>query len=109
MVGLEQCPIRHVLGHQTKGYQLFHEQQTTIVALIRGGEPIASGVNDVFPLAMFVHARDTDNIKLHYLQGQLIVILVDSVVNTGKTIIEFVQHVRKLHATIYIVVVAGVI
>ena len=109
VVGLEQCPIRHVLDHETKGYQLFHEQQTTIVALMRGGEPMASGVNDVFPLAMFVHARDADDIKLHHLQGQLTVILVDSVVNTGKTIVEFVQHVRKLHATIRIVVVAGVV
>ena len=109
VMGLEQCPIRHVLGHQTKGYQLFHEQQTTIVALMRGGEPMASGVNDAFPLAMFVHARDADDVKLHHLQGQLTVILVDSVVNTGKTIVGFVQHVRKLHATIRIVVVAGVV
>ena len=76
---------------------------------MRGGEPMASGVNDVFPLAMFVYARDTNDIKLHHLQGQLTVILVDSVVNTGKTIIEFVQHVRKLYATIHIVIVAGVI
>ena len=109
VMGLEQSPIRHVLGHQTGGYQLFHEQQTTIVALMRGGEPMAFGVSDAFPLAMFVHASDTDDIKLHHLQGQLTVILVDSVVNTGKTIVEFVQHVRKLHATIRIVVVAGVV
>ena len=109
VIGLEQSPIRHVLGHQTRGYQLFHEQQTTIVALMRGGEPMAFGVNDAFPLAMFVHASDADDIKLHHLQGQLTVILVDSVVNTGKTIVEFVQHVRKLDATIRIVVVAGVV
>ena len=109
VVGLEKCPIRHVLGNQTRGYQLSHEQQTTIVALMRGGEPMAFGVNDAFPLAMFVHARDADDIKLHHLQGQLTVILVDSVVNTGKTVVEFVQHVRKLHATIRIVVVAGVV
>ena len=109
VIGLEPSPIRHVLGHPTSGYQLFHEQQTTIVALMRGGEPMASGVNDAFPLTMFVYARDADDIKLHHLQGQLTVILVDSVVNTGKTIIEFVQHVRRLHATIRIVVVAGVV
>lgn len=109
VIGLEQSPIRHVLGHQTRGYQLFHEQQTTIVALMRGGEPMASGVNDAFPLAMFVHASDADDVKLHHLQGQLTVILVDSVINTGKTIVEFVQHVRKLHATIRIVVVSGVV
>ena len=109
VIGLEQCPIQHVLGRETRGYRLLHEQQTTIVALMRGGEPMALGVNDAFPLAMFVHARDGDDIKLHHLQGQHTVILVDSVVNTGKTIVEFVERVRKLHATIRIVIVAGVV
>ena len=109
VIGLEQSPIQHVLGHKTRGFRLLHEQQTTIVALMRGGEPMASGVNDVFPLAMFVHAKDPDDIKLHHLSGQLTIILVDSVVNTGKTIVECVQHVRKLHAAIRIVVVAGIV
>lgn len=109
VIGLEPCPIRHVQGQQTSGFQLYHEQQTTVVALMRGGEPMALGVNDAFPLAMFVHASDTDDLKLHHLEGQLTVILVDSVVNTGKTIVEFVEHVRKLHVTIRIVVVAGVV
>ena len=70
---------------------------------------MASSVNDAFPLAMFVHASDADDIRLHHLRGQLTVILVDSIVNTGKTIVEFVQHVRKLHALIRIVVIAGVV
>ncbi len=109
VIGLEPCPIRHVLGQQTSGFQLYHERQTTVVALMRGGEPMALGVNDAFPLAMFVHASDADDLKLHHLEGQLTVILVDSVVNTGKTVVEFVEHVRKLHATIRIVVVAGVV
>ena len=109
VIGIEPCPIEHVLGKITSGFQLFHEQQTTIVALMRGGEPMALGVNDAFPSAMFVHASDPENLKPHHLEGQITVILVDSVVNTGKTIVEFVQHVRKLHATIRIVVVAGVV
>lgn len=109
LIGLEHSPIQHVLGRLTRGYQLFHEQQTTIVALMRGGEPMAFGVNEAFPRAMFVHARDAEDIKPHHLEGQLTVILVDSVVNTGKTIVEFVQHVCKLHATIRIVVIAGVV
>ncbi len=70
---------------------------------------MAFGVNEAFPRAMLVHANSADQIKLHHLQGQLTVILVDSVVNTGKTIIDFVQHVRQLHATIRIVIVAGVV
>ncbi|KAL8730832.1 MAG: hypothetical protein Q9166_003758 [cf. Caloplaca sp. 2 TL-2023] len=109
VVGLEQSSIQHVLGRQTKGHQLHHEEQTTIVALMRGGEPMAFGVNDAFPLAMFVHAKDVNDVKFHHLEGQLTLILVDSVINTGKTIINFVKHVRKLHASIKIVVVAGVI
>ena len=34
---------------------------------------------------------------------------MDSVVNTDKTIVKFVQHVRKLYTTIRIVVVIGII
>ena len=108
VVGLEKCPIQHVLGHPSQGYQLLHEKQTTIVALMRGGKPMAYGVNDAFPLAMFVHAKDVNDLKPHHLEGQLTVILVDSIINTGKTVIEFVEHVRELHATIRIVIVAGV-
>ena len=109
VIGLEPKPIQHVLGRPTMGYQLFHEQQTTIVALMRGGEPMASGVSNAFPLAMYVHAREAEDLKEHHLEGKVTVILVDSVVNTGKSIAEFVNHIRKLHATIRIVIVAGVV
>jgi len=108
IVGLERYRIPHVQGYHTDGHRLLHEQQTTIVALMRGGEAMAFGVNDVFPLAMFVHAGRPEDIMLHHLQRQTTVVLVDSVVNSGKTVVEFVQHIRKLHSTIRIVVVAGV-
>lgn len=109
LIGLEEYPITHVQSHQTSGYRLFHEQQTSIVALMRGGEAMAFGVSDVFPLAMFVHASHPEDIKVHHLRGQHTVILVDSVVNTGKTVVQFVRKIRNLHATIHIVVVAGVV
>ena len=109
VIGIEEYPIAHVQGNPTSGYRLFHEQQISIVALMRGGEPMALGVNDALPLAMFVHASRPEDIMLHHLQGQLTVVLVDSVVNSGKTVVQFVQHVRNLHATIRIVVIAGVI
>jgi len=108
VIGMEEYPIPHVQGHQTSGHRLLHEQQTTIVALMRGGEAMALGVNDAFPLAMFVHASRADDIKQHHLRGQRTVVLVDSVVNSGETVVEFVQHVRSLHSAIHIVVVAGV-
>ena len=109
VIDIEPCPIQHVQGHFLSGYQLFHEKQTTIVALMRGGEPMALGVSDAFPRAMFVHASDPEDLQPHHLEGQITVVLVDSVVNTGETIVKFVQHVRQLHATIRIVVVAGVV
>ncbi|OCK85219.1 hypothetical protein K432DRAFT_400421 [Lepidopterella palustris CBS 459.81] len=107
-IGVEEYTIPHVQGHDTGGYRLFHEQQTSIVALMRGGEAMALGVYEAFQRAMFVHATLPKDIMLHHLQGQLTVLLVDSVVNSGKTVVEFVQHIRNLHATIRIVVVTGV-
>lgn len=108
VIGIEEYPITHVQGHQTSGYRLLHERQTSIVALMRGGEAMARGVSDAFPLAMLVHASGPDDIKLHHLQGRLTVVLVDSVVNSGKTVMRFVRRVRKFHASIRIVVVVGV-
>ncbi|KAL8655506.1 MAG: hypothetical protein Q9226_003017 [Calogaya cf. arnoldii] len=110
IIGLEQRPIQHVLGSETRGYQLQHEKKTTIVALMRGGEPMAFGVNDAFPHAMLVHAKDPGHVKTHHLAGQLTLILVDSVINTGKAIVDFIGYIRNnVHATIHIVVVAGVV
>ena len=109
MLGIEKCQIKHVLGRTTMGYRLLHEQQTLIVALMRGGEPMAYGVNEVFPLAMLLHARRPEDIKPHHIQGMINVVLVDSVVNTGKSVIEFLQYLRSMHATIRIVIVAGVL
>lgn len=36
-------------------------------------------------------------------------VLSDSVVNSGKTVVSFVQHIHSLHATIQIVIVTGVV
>jgi uracil phosphoribosyltransferase/phosphoserine phosphatase/adenylylsulfate kinase-like enzyme len=108
-IGLEEYRIQHVQGGPAIGYRLLDEQRTSIVALMRGGEPMALGINDAFPLAMFIHAGQPADVKLHHLRGQLTLVLVDSVVNSGKTIVEFVRHVRSLHPTIRIVIVAGVV
>ncbi|KAH6664455.1 uracil phosphoribosyltransferase-domain-containing protein [Halenospora varia] len=109
MIGVEECPIPHVQGHQISGYRLCHEKTTSIVALMRGGEAMAFGVNEAFPCAMFVHAKRPEDIEPSHLLQQRTIVLVDSVVNSGKTVVNFVQHIRSLHATIRIVVVAGVV
>lgn len=109
VIGIEECPVTHVLGHNTTGHRLRYEQQTTIVALMRAGEPMADGVNDAFPLAMFVHAKRPEDIQSHHLKGKAQVILVDAVVNSGKTAMEFVETIRTIDANIHIVFVAGVV
>ncbi|KAF2475228.1 uncharacterized protein BDR25DRAFT_382102 [Lindgomyces ingoldianus] len=109
IIGLEECTISHVLGVRAIGYRLLYEQKTLIVALMRGGEPMAFGVNDAFPLAAFKHADATTDLQLEHIQGMYSVILVDCVVNSGSTVIRFVKRVRELNATIRIVVVAGVV
>ncbi|GES63612.1 hypothetical protein ATEIFO6365_0007029900 [Aspergillus terreus] len=109
LIGVEPCDILHVQGHTTNGFRLAREERTLIVALMRGGEPMAFGINDAFPRAMFLHASTPDDVQSHHLLGLSAVVLVDSVVNNGKTVVSFVQHIRSLDANVRIVVAAGVV
>ncbi|ROT41664.1 hypothetical protein SODALDRAFT_125524 [Sodiomyces alkalinus F11] len=109
VIGLEESPIPHVQGYETTGFRLRDEEKTLIVPLMRGGEPMALGVNDAFPGAMFLHAARPEDVKREHLEDLRTVILVDSVINTGKSISEFVKHVSKQREDLRIVVVAGVL
>ncbi|KAB8290825.1 hypothetical protein EYC80_008462 [Monilinia laxa] len=109
VLGIEQYLVPHVQGHTASGFRVLHEYQTLIVALMRGGEPMAFGVSEALPLATYLHAKDAEDIKATHGKGQRNVVLVDSVANSGKTMVEFAEHIRKLHATIRIVVVADVV
>lgn len=108
-IGLESYEIPHVQGGYKEGHCLESEKMTTIVPLMRGGGPMAEGINEVFPLAMLVHASNSADLKLHHVEQQENIILVDSVINSGKSILGFIEHVRKLDATIRIVIVANVV
>lgn len=107
--GVEHVPIPHVQGHETDGYRLRCEKQTLIIALMRGGEPMASGVLKALPLAQFLHASDVKDIKDHLITRNRQVLLVDSVINSGRTVVEFVRHIRKIDEDIPIVIIAGVV
>jgi uracil phosphoribosyltransferase/adenylate kinase/phosphoserine phosphatase len=109
IIGLESSPIKHVLGHSTTGSRLFQEMQTLIVSLMRGGDPMASGVSEAFPRAMYVHIKEPEDLKHHHLEGRTQVLLVDSVVNTGKSVLDCVKAIGLLNQHIRVVIVAGVI
>ncbi|KAK1961849.1 uracil phosphoribosyltransferase [Colletotrichum sublineola] len=108
-LGVEEYPIAHVQGRITDGYRLLDEDSTVVVALMRGGEPMALGVSEVFPRAMFLHASGPSDLNPENLTGKKTVLLVDSVINSGKTIVEFVERIRRLGTIKRVVVVAGVV
>lgn len=109
VVGIDEYNIPHVQGNTTMGHRIRHERKTTIVALMRGGEPMAEGVNQALPGAMFLHAKQPVEVTPIHVRGQWTVVLVDSVVNSGKSMVEFVQRIRSFDPTIPIVAVAGVV
>jgi uracil phosphoribosyltransferase len=109
IIGTEKFPIQHVQGTHTDGYRIFHEKNTLIVALMRGGESMALGVSDAMPLAGFLHAKLPTDMTPEHLQPLVNIILVDSIINSGKTMNEFLRHIRQIYNTVNIVVVAGVI
>lgn len=109
LIGLEEYGIPHVQGHSATGHRLRNEHRTSVVAFMRGGEAMAFGISDVFLKAMFIHASCADDIKLHHVQGQATVVLVDSVANSGKTLIEFIKRVGCLDAKVHIVIVVRVV
>jgi hypothetical protein len=51
--------------------------------------------------------KKPEELNNEHVKGQKAVLLVDSVVNSGKSVEEFVQHIRALNSTIRIVVIAG--
>lgn len=108
-VGLEEYPICHVQGYLTRASRLRDEHRTLIIAPMRGGEPMAFGINDALPSAMFIHAKAPEDVLKQHADGKQIVTLVDSVESSGKTMVKFVRHIRTLHPTIRIIIVAGVV
>ena len=100
VIGFEKFLIPHVQGHNVGGSRLLHESQTLIAALMQGGKPMAFDVNDVFPRAMFLHADHNEDITSELLKDRRSIILVDLVINSGKSILQFVEHICNLHATV---------
>jgi hypothetical protein len=76
---------------------------------MRGGEPLADGVNEAMPKARLYHAKKPEDIVLKQLAGHNTVLLVDVVINTGKSVAEMITRVDELDKDIRIILLAGVI
>jgi uracil phosphoribosyltransferase len=109
LLGVEEYMIPHVQGYQASGFRIADQDKTLVVALMRGGEPMALGVNDILPIASFLYANRPDDLQPKHVVEMSTVILVDSVVNSGRTIIDFVSRLKNLCETVRIVVISGVV
>ncbi|OQO04047.1 hypothetical protein B0A48_10690 [Cryoendolithus antarcticus] len=98
-------------AHEQIGRYLATEyvSEILIVPLIRGGEPMAMGVSNVFSEVMFLQAKSPADMTLKHLNQCKAVILLASVVNSGASIAEFVTHIRARRVSVPVVVVAGVV
>ncbi|KAL1792619.1 hypothetical protein ACET3X_009126 [Alternaria dauci] len=109
ILGLEEVSIPHVQGNETSGHRFRHEKATIIIPLMRGGEPMAFGVSEAMPRAAFCHAKQFSDItNTDIFKGKRSVVLVDSVINSGKSLVDFITPLRDLCPRIRIVVVTGV-
>jgi len=70
---------------------------------------MAFGVSKALPAAGFVHAKKFGEIDPGNFKDKHTVVLVDSVINTGRSIIEFVKPLTKRYPKIRVVVITGVI
>ncbi len=96
-LGCEPVPIQHVLGHAAEGHRAAGARATTIVALMRGGLPMAMGVAESFPEAAVVLARDVEaDLTGRHVRPGGVVIIVDSVINNGTSVRQAVRHVAAL-------------
>jgi uracil phosphoribosyltransferase/phosphoserine phosphatase/adenylate kinase len=109
IVGVEEIDITHVQGQRTDGYRFRHESSTMIIPMMRGGEPMAFGVSRAFQTASFVHAKKYEDIEKNRFIGKRTVILVDSVINKGKSVFDFMGELRKEHPALRVIVLTGVV
>lgn len=90
---LTETDIKHVQGIKT-GSELAHKNDIVIFALMRAGLYAAEGVRSAFTESQFFPVSEIDNNDLE----NKIIIVVDAVINTGKSIEKAIDHIRKSKA-----------
>ena len=93
---LKEIQINHVQGIKT-GFNLDNPNNITIIAMLRAGYPAAHGIRQIFPESSFIMAdKDFDPLKEDPAIADKTVIVVDSVINTGKSIRSILNKLIEL-------------
>lgn len=112
--GLEKYDIITEENKRSKAYRIRNEDKTVIVSCMRAGDPVAQGVFEALPSAVYIHAHEPEHLEKRKPKKAVMeaktVLLCDVVVNNGTTMLEFIQCVwEKLNKTARIVMMAGVV
>lgn len=100
LLPLEPCQIEHPQGVRT-GMRIAGESDVVILSFLRAGLYVTEGVREVLQLAAVCHVSPTrehglDEAVLRSLPSLAgrVVIVVDSVINTGATLLPVLEQVR---------------
>jgi uracil phosphoribosyltransferase len=92
---LVENEIHHVQGIK-KGVELLDKNNIVIISLLRAGLYAAEGVRSVFTDSMFIlESNDIEKISEKYDFQNKIIIIVDAVVNTGKSMLKIIEKLQK--------------
>lgn len=76
---------------------------------MRGGEPMALGVSKAIPRAAFCYAKEfTDITNTDISNGKHDLVLIESVINSGKSLIDSITPLWESYPSVRIIVVTGV-
>jgi uracil phosphoribosyltransferase len=106
LVDSEKLP--HVQGGTYEALTTSSSRNMLILPLMRGGEPMARGIHEIFSTARFIHLYDQEKeidrmnsllekvLESSETTKPLNVFITDSVINTGKSIERTIKHVMKV-------------
>ncbi len=100
LLPLEPCEIQHPQGMRT-GFRIAGESDIVILSFLRAGLYVTEGVREILQLAAVFHVSPTREsgldesvlLSLPSLTGRVVVV-VDSVINTGATLLPVLEQVR---------------
>lgn len=87
--------------NKLENLEYFDDSNVVIIGILRAGLYIALGVREIFSNAEFILVKNASELTLDSIKNKKI-ILVDSVINTGKSIIEILDSIYNLDSRIYI-------
>lgn len=81
-----------------------NKKETTIITLMRAGLPFSQGIFEFFPTSPFLPIKKVEDLQEYdiYLTNRNIIV-VDSVINSGKSIQPIVDYLKKKNNKIIIV------